>query len=81
MPRKSACWNSNTNAASNYENEYSLDSDLVARFIFALLPHEPPYRLAKSLFKYGLNHIANLLFCNDLDKLTNVVNICHELSR
>ena len=26
-------------------SEYSLDSDLVARFIFALLPHEPPYRL------------------------------------
>lgn len=27
-------------------SEYSLDSDLVERFIFALLPHEPPYRLA-----------------------------------
>jgi hypothetical protein len=24
---------------------YSLDSDLVARFIFSLLPHEPSYRL------------------------------------
>jgi len=27
-------------------SEYSLNSDLVARFIFSLLPHEPPYRLA-----------------------------------
>jgi len=25
-------------------------------------------RRAKSLFKYGLNYIANLLFCNDIDK-------------
>ena len=28
-----------------FVSEYSLDSNLVARFIFALLPHEPPYRL------------------------------------
>ena len=27
-------------------SEFSLDTDLVARFIFALLPHDPPYRLA-----------------------------------
>jgi hypothetical protein len=26
-------------------SEYVLDTDLIARFIFSLLPHEPPYRL------------------------------------
>jgi hypothetical protein len=29
-----------------YMSEYTLDSDLIARLIFALLPHEPPYCLA-----------------------------------
>lgn len=39
--------------------EYSLDSDLVARFIFALLPHEPPYRLAldRTNWKFGIKNI------------------------
>jgi hypothetical protein len=27
-------------------SEYSLDSDMIARFVFSLLPHKPPYRLA-----------------------------------
>jgi hypothetical protein len=50
---KLACsFDSNAKADSSlrrikrFISEYSLDSDLVARFIFALLPHEPPYRLA-----------------------------------
>jgi len=40
-------------------SEYSLDSDLVARFIFALLPHEPPYRLVldRTNWKFGTSNI------------------------
>jgi len=40
-------------------SEYSLDSDLIARFIFALLPHEPPYRLVldRTNWKFGMNNI------------------------
>lgn len=39
--------------------EYSLDSDLVARFIFALLPHKPPFRLAldRTNWKFGTKDI------------------------
>lgn len=39
--------------------EYSLDSDLVARFIFALLPHEPPYRMVldRTNWKFGTKNI------------------------
>jgi hypothetical protein len=38
---------------------YSLDSDLIARFIFALLPHEPPYRLVldRTNWKFGTKNI------------------------
>lgn len=125
-----------------FMSEYVLDTNLVARFVFALLPHKPPYRLVldrtnwkfgtkdiniltlgivckgvafphltdierirklmalvlvafawvykagiylnglcpiktknhgrkvKSLFKYGLNYIANLLFNNDIENFT-----------
>ncbi len=40
-------------------SEYSLNSDLVARFIFSLLPHEPPYRLAldRTNWKLGTKNI------------------------
>jgi hypothetical protein len=40
-------------------SEYSLDSDLVARFIFALLPHEPPFRLVldRTNWKFGTKNI------------------------
>jgi hypothetical protein len=40
-------------------SEYSLDSDLVARFIFALLPLEPPFRLAlaRTNWKFGTKNI------------------------
>jgi hypothetical protein len=35
--------------------EYLLDTDLIARFVFALLPHAPPYRLAldRTNWKFG----------------------------
>jgi hypothetical protein len=40
-------------------SEYSLDSDIVARFIFALLPHEPSYRLVldRTNWKFGTSNI------------------------
>ncbi|MDD2813276.1 MAG: IS4 family transposase [Bacteroidales bacterium] len=40
-------------------SEYSLDRDLIARFLFALLPHEPPYRLAldRTNWKLGAKNI------------------------
>jgi hypothetical protein len=40
-------------------SEYTLDSDLIARFIFALLPHKPPYRLAleRTNWKFGTKDI------------------------
>lgn len=40
-------------------SEYALDSDLVTRFIFALLPHEPPYRLVldRTNWKFGTKDI------------------------
>ena len=40
-------------------SEYSLDSDLAARFVFALLPHEPPYRLVldRTNWKFGTKNI------------------------
>jgi hypothetical protein len=40
-------------------SEYSLDSDLVARFIFALLPHDPPFRLVldRTNWKFGTKNI------------------------
>jgi Transposase DDE domain len=40
-------------------SEYSLDSDLIARFVFALLPHKPPYRLVldRTNWKFGTKNI------------------------
>ncbi|MCU0461357.1 MAG: hypothetical protein MUF36_04995 [Bacteroidales bacterium] len=40
-------------------SEYSFDSDLVARFIFALLPHEQPYRMVldRTNWKFGTKNI------------------------
>ena len=36
-------------------SEYLLDTDLIARFVFTLLPHKPPYRLAldRTNWKFG----------------------------
>jgi hypothetical protein len=43
-------------------SEYSLDSDLVSRFIFSLLPHEPPYRMVldRTNWKFGTKNIKIL---------------------
>lgn len=39
--------------------EYVLDTDLVARFVFSLLPHKPPYRLVldRTNWKFGSKDI------------------------
>ena len=43
--------------------EYLLDTDLIARFVFALLPHKPPYRLAldRTNWKFGTTDINILV--------------------
>lgn len=43
--------------------QYTLDHDLVARFIFALLPHDPPYILAmdRTNWKFGETNINALV--------------------
>jgi hypothetical protein len=42
---------------------YSLDKDLIARLIFALLPHEPPYSIAmdRTNWKFGQTNINILV--------------------
>src|ERR1035437_1132875 len=42
-----------------FMSEYSLDSDMIARFVFSLLPHKPPYRLVldRTNWKFGSKNI------------------------
>lgn len=44
-------------------SEYLLDTDLIARFVFALLPHKPPYRLTldRTNWKFGSSNINVLV--------------------
>ncbi len=44
-------------------SEYLLDTDLIARLVFALLPHKPPYRLAldRTNWKFGTANINILV--------------------
>jgi len=46
-----------------FMSEYLLDTNLIARFVFALLPHEPPYRLAldRTNWKFGTANINILV--------------------
>jgi hypothetical protein len=46
-----------------FMSEYVLDTDLIARFIFAMLPHDPPYRLAmdRTNWKFGSTDINILV--------------------
>jgi len=46
-----------------FMSEYVLDTDLIARFIFALLPHKPPYRLVmdRTNWKFGSTDINILV--------------------
>ena len=42
-----------------FMSDYLLDTDLIARLIFKMLPHEPPYRLAmdRTNWKFGKTNI------------------------
>lgn len=44
-------------------SEYVLDTNLIARLIFSLLPHKPPYRLAmdRTNWKFGSKDINILV--------------------
>jgi hypothetical protein len=44
-------------------SEYLPDTSLIARFVFALLPHKPPYRLAldRTNWKFGTTNINVLV--------------------
>ena len=46
-----------------FMSEYLLDTNLIARFVFALLPHQPPYRLAldRTNWKFGTANINVLV--------------------
>jgi hypothetical protein len=46
-----------------FMSEYLLDTSLIARFVFALLPHKPPYRLAldRTNWKFGTTNINVLV--------------------
>ena len=47
-----------------YMSDYLLDTSLISRLIFALLPHKPPYRLAmdRTHWKFGSSIINILVF-------------------
>jgi hypothetical protein len=46
-----------------FMSEYLLDTSLIARFVFALLPHKPPYRLVmdRTNWKFGTKDINVLV--------------------
>jgi hypothetical protein len=46
-----------------FMSQYMLDTNLIARFVFALLPHKPPYRLAldRTNWKFGTTNINVLV--------------------
>lgn len=46
-----------------FMSEYVIDTDLIARFVFLMLPHKPPYRLAmdRTNWKFGQTNINILL--------------------
>jgi len=46
-----------------FMSEYLLDTSLIARFVFALLPHKPPYRLVldRTNWKFGTTNINVLV--------------------
>lgn len=46
-----------------FMSDYCIDSDLIAQFIFQLLPHEPPYRLIldRTNWKFGCTDINVLV--------------------
>ena len=41
-----------------FTSEYSLDADIIARFVFSLLPHKPSYKLALDRTNWKINQCA-----------------------
>jgi len=46
-----------------FMSEYILDTDIIAKFIFSMLPHKPPYRLVmdRTNWKFGSTDINILV--------------------
>lgn len=57
------CSDSSLRRIQRFMSEYMLDTNLIARLIFSLLPHEPPYRLAmdRTNWKFGSFNINILV--------------------
>jgi len=55
--------NSSLRRIQRFMADYLLDTNLIARLVFALLPHEPPYRLAmdRTNWKFGSSNINILV--------------------
>ena len=55
--------NSSLRQIQRFMADYTLDKDLIARLIFALLPHEPPYSIAmdRTNWKFGQKNINILV--------------------
>jgi len=55
--------NSSLRRIQRFMSNYSLDIDLIAKLIFALLPHEPPYTIAidRTNWKFGQTNINILV--------------------
>jgi hypothetical protein len=63
--------NSSLRRIQRFMAEYALDSDLIARFVFALLPHKPPYTIAmdRTNWKFGETNINALVIAIVYDGL------------
>ena len=55
--------NSSLRRIQRFMSDYLLDTDIIARLIFSLLPHKPPYRLAmdRTNWKFGSSNINILV--------------------
>ena len=55
--------NSSLRRIQRFMADYKLDKDLIAKLIFALLPHDPPYSIAmdKTNWKFGQTNINILV--------------------
>lgn len=58
-----ACTSSSLRRIQRFMADYLLDTDLIARLIFRLLPHKPPFRLAmdRTNWKFGQQNINVLV--------------------
>ncbi len=56
-------YDSSLRRIQRFMSEYFLNTDLIARLVFAVLPHQPPYRLAmdRTNWKFGASNINILV--------------------